>query len=135
MQVTMEAMTTATHAEHCIVLTVANNRLEIPMSHGFMDKKIEKVSLDFRDCGQLLQALLKEPISISIDADKLERIRKQLPDALTRYWHPKPCGLMSLFYKGKPYAIVICDHKHWDADRQKGFKTIGKQLSQTIKAF
>ena len=133
LQLSMEALTKGAEVEHCMMLTINNNRLQIPLAHGFGDNKVNSININFKDCGQVFKALLQKPMTLSIDTDNLARISKQLPAALTQLWQPRPCGLMSLFHEGKPYAIVICDHKEWHDQRHQQFKVIGKQLSQSLK--
>ncbi|MGH1486488.1 MAG: HDOD domain-containing protein [Cellvibrionaceae bacterium] len=133
LQLTLEALTEGAQVQHCVILKFSENRLQIPLSYGFDDKGLESLDIDFKDCGQLLQGLLKKPMALSVDSSQLSRIEEQLPPVLTLYWQPRPCGLMSLFHEGKPYAIVLCDHKDWNEQRHQQFKSIGKQLTQTLK--
>ena len=133
LQLTLEALTEGAKVQHCIILKCSEDRLQIPLSYGFDDNGLESLSINRRDCGQLLQGLLKKPMALSVNASQLSRVEEQLPPVLSLYWQPKPCGLMSLFHKGKPYAIVLCDHKEWNEQRQQQFKSIGKQLTQTLK--
>jgi len=147
LRLAMEALSEGVEAEHCIMLKISNKQMRIPLSFGFdgnrfgandlghKDKRDElhSIHFDMADCGAMFSTLLKKPTSIAIDNTQLPRLRSQLPAALTRLWHPKPCGLMSLFHNGQPYAIIICDHRDWNKDRHQHFKDIGKQLSHTLK--
>ncbi|MFT6387810.1 MAG: hypothetical protein ACJAUP_001182 [Cellvibrionaceae bacterium] len=144
LRLVMEALSEGVQAEHCIMLKISNKQMRIPLSFGFdsnnfglknKDKKSELHSIHFEmaDCGAMFGALLKKPTSIAVDRTQLSGLRSQLPAALTRLWHPQPCGLMSLFHNGQPYAIVICDHKDWNKERHQHFKRIGKQLSCALK--
>jgi hypothetical protein len=133
LQLSLEALTEGAQVEHCIILKFSDNRLQIPLSYGFEDDSIQSLDMDFKDCGQLLQGLLKKPMALSVDKSQLAKIEEQLPPTLTLYWQPRPCGLMSLFHMDKPYAIIICDHRDWNEQRHQQFKSIGKQLTQTLK--
>lgn len=133
LQLGLEALVEGTRVQHCIILKFSNYRLKVPLSYGFESKAIESIDIDFNDCGKLLRGLLKQAPALSINASQLLRIEEQLPTILTQHWLPKPCGLMSLFYESEPYAIIICDHKNWNEQRQQQFKTIGKQLTKTLK--
>jgi hypothetical protein len=133
LQLSLEALTEGVQAKHCLILTIEQSRIKAPFSYGFEGQNAENLDLDFNDCGQLFKSLLQKPMALSIDSSKLDRIGKQLPKALTHFWQPEPCGVMSLFQNGTPYAIVICDHPQWTEKRQKQFKIIGKELNQSLK--
>ncbi|MGH1439487.1 MAG: HDOD domain-containing protein [Cellvibrionaceae bacterium] len=139
LQLAMEALSEGVQAEHCIMLKISNKQLRIPLSYGFdqkntnHQKELQAVHFDMDDCGAMFKTLLKKPTSISVDRFQIARLKSQLPATLTRLWKPRPCGLMSLFHNGRPYAIVICDHKDWDKEKHQHFKHIGKQLTQALK--
>ncbi len=137
LQLALEALTEGTKVEHCMIFKIAGQRLQVPFSYGFSNQgnsqEIAALDIDFKDCGQLLKALLEKPMALSIDSAQLTRITQQLPSAITQYWQPRPCGLMSLFHQGKPYAIIACDHHQWNNNKQQQFKAIGKQLLQSLK--
>ncbi len=137
LQLTLEALTEGIKVEHCMIFKITGERLKVPFSYGFVNQgnsqEIASLDIDFKDCGQLLKALLEKPMALSIESAQLPRINQQLPSAITQYWQPRPCGLMSLFHQGKPYAIIACDHHQWNQNKQQQFKTIGKQLLQSLK--
>lgn len=139
LQLAMEALSEGVQAEHCIMLKINQRQLTIPLVYGFDSLKQERLNellslqLDIADCGAMFTSLLKKPTAIAADKTQLPRLFNQLPVALTRFWQAQPCGLMSLFHREQPYAIVICDHKNWNNERHQHFKRIGKQLSQTLR--
>lgn len=134
LQLTLEALTEGAQVEHCFILTLdAERKLQIPICYGFAEQDLQTLTIDAKHCGQLIRSLLQKPVALAINQAKLKGIEKQWPNTLTQYWQPRPCGIMSLFHKDKPYAIVVCDHHDWNAERHRQFTRIGKQLSQTLK--
>lgn len=142
LQLAMEAFREGMHVEHCIILAIDKQELHIPLSFGLTNnsdnkkidsKKKSPTRFSLAECGALFNKLLHKPTAIQVDNAQVKRLESQLPIALMRLWKPRPCGLMSLFHQGRPYAIVICDHRQWNKDKQSAFKDIGKQLAQTLK--
>jgi hypothetical protein len=133
LQLALEALAEGVQAQHCMILTIDNSRIRAPFCFGFGNTGVEDLNLDYYDCGQLFKSLLQKPMALSIDTSQLSRIEKQLPKALTHFWQPRPCGVMSLFQYNQPYAIIICDHQDWNEQRQQHFKAIGKQLNYSLK--
>ncbi|MEO0443584.1 MAG: HDOD domain-containing protein [Pseudomonadota bacterium] len=134
LQLAMEAMKTGAEVEHCFILKVVNkHHLEVPLCYGFTHNQLSSINIAYHDCGQVFKQLLNKPMALSVDKAKVPQIESRLPLALLKYWNPIPCGLMSLFHNGEPYAIVVCDHRDWNQERHKQFIAIGKQLSHTLK--
>ncbi len=127
-QLAMEALREGVKAERCIMIKIDKRHLLLPRD----EKGDEVLRVDIADCGPMFAKLIKKPTAITIEKAQLPLLRAQLPIPLTRLWQPHPCGLMSLFHDGHPYALVICDHKHWSREHQQYFKAIGKQLVQTL---
>lgn len=129
----MEALAAGVEVEHGLILTLTQDQLKVSRSVGFDSPALKHLQIARQECGPLLRALLQKPMALTIDESKTANIDKQLPLALLRCWQPQPCGFMSLFHRGQPYAIIVGDHKDWTEERQQQFKLIGKQLSQALK--
>lgn len=138
-QLALEALSKGVQAEHCLLLKINKEQINIALSFGFIEANKESHQLEstlqvnINECGPLINKLMTKPMAISVDGSQLTILKQQLPQALTQLWAPRPCGIMSLFYDNEPYAIVICDHKDWNNEQQVQFKRIGKQLAQSLK--
>lgn len=133
LELTADALIDGAQVEHYMVLTIANGQLELPVHYGFDTSIADTISIDHNKCGQLLKALMLKPMAITIEKEKLALIKKQLPTELSQYWGLHPCGFMSLFKSGEPYAIIICDHSEWNDQKHEAFKAIGKQLNRSLR--
>lgn len=121
---------------HCLILQVDRETREnlATFSHeGFDNATIQNLKLNINNCGECLNKVLQNPTLLSINQDLLPKIKPQLPDTLRAYWKLQPFGLMSLFYQGMPYAIIMCDAEQWPSESHQRFKLIGKEISKVLK--
>ncbi|MBX2809992.1 MAG: HDOD domain-containing protein [Cellvibrionaceae bacterium] len=120
----------------CLILRISQHSektLVTDRYYGFDDDAIDALTLNAKNCGQCFQKLLLQPLVLNVSQDNLSQIKKQLPVPLLRYWQLQACGIMSLFFKEKPYAIIICSRRQWQLNDHRKFKHIGKLLTKTLK--
>jgi hypothetical protein len=133
LQLALEAFIQGAEVQRSMIFVIKDNRLLLKYQAGFTSDALKNLNINFNDAGELFTYLLDQPVTIIVDKLKLPRIEKQLPVALAQYWDPRPCGIMSLFSHGEPFAIVICEHHDWSAQRHEHFKIIGKHLLNNLK--
>jgi hypothetical protein len=127
LQLALEAFIQGAEGQRSMIFVIKENRLLLKYQSGFTSDALKNLNINFSDAGELFAYLLDQPVTIIVDKTKLARIGKQLPAALAQYWTPRPCGIMSLFSHGEPYAIAICEHRpaprtlqdHWQAPAQQ----------------
>lgn len=133
LQLALEACMQGLEAQRSMIFVIEENRLLLKYFSGFTSDTLKELNINFNDAGELFAHLLDQPVVIIADKPKLPRIVQQLPAALAQHWEPRPCGIMSLFNHGEPYAIIICEHNNWSAQRHEHFKIIGKHLLHNLK--
>ena len=133
LQLALEALTHGAEAQRSMIFVLEENRLSLKYQAGFTNTALKNLNISLNDAGELFSYLLNQPVVVIADKLKLPLITKQLPTALAQNWEPRPCGIMSLFNHGEPYAIIICEHYDWSAQRHEHFKTIGKHLLSNLK--
>ncbi|MBX2808205.1 MAG: hypothetical protein KTR20_06180, partial [Cellvibrionaceae bacterium] len=132
----MESLLQTIKPKFCLILRRSEhskNTLVTSSYHGFDDNDIQSLTLNTKSCGQCFKKILLQPLALKIDKNNLAQIKKQLPSPLLRYWEPQPCGIISLFFEEKPYAIIICSRHQWQTNDHQTFKHIGKLLTKTLK--
>lgn len=134
LQLALEACMQGAEVQRSMIFVVKESRLLLKYQAGFTDQALKDLNINFNDAGELFAQLLDQPVVIIADKPKLPRITTQLPTALAQHWSPRPCGIMSLFNHGEPYAIIICEHHDWSAQRHEHFKIIGKHLLNNLKS-
>jgi hypothetical protein len=133
LQLALEAFMQGAEVQRSMIFVIKENRLILKYLAGFTGDALKNLNINFNDAGELFVHLLDQPVVIIADKRKLPRIVQQLPTALAQYWEPRPCGIMSLFNHGEPYAIVVCEHNDWSAQRHEHFTIIGKHLLHNLK--
>ncbi len=133
LQLALEAFIQGAEVQRSMIFVIKENRLVLKCHAGYKGNALTNLNINFNDCGELFTHLLNQPVVIIADKPKLPRIVQQLPTALAQHWDPRPCGIMSLFSHGEPYAIAICEHNDWSAQRHEHFKLIGKHLLNNLK--
>ncbi len=133
LQLVLEAFMQGASVQRSMIFVIKENRLILKYHAGHKGSALAHLNINFNDCGELFTHLLNQPVVIIADKPKLPRIVQQLPTALAQHWDPRPCGIMSLFSHGEPYAIAICEHNDWSAQRHEHFKLIGKHLLNNLK--
>ena len=133
LQLALEALTHGAEVQRSMIFVIEENRLSLKYQAGFTDTALKNLNVSLNDAGELFSYLLNQPVVVIADKLKLPLIAKQLPTALAQNWEPRPCGIMSLFNNDEPYAIIICEHYDWSAQRHEHFKIIGKHLLSNLK--
>jgi hypothetical protein len=134
LELTLEALANGVGVDHCVILHVDDNDIHTQGCYGFTSgSAINSFNHGRGQKKDLFNVLLQKPACLSLSAKDLVKAAKTIPQDFTDNCGLKPCGLLSVFHKNKPKAIIYCDHNQWDPQKHQDFKMVGKYLAHTLR--
>jgi hypothetical protein len=131
---TLEALHKGVGAEHCIIMTINDEEIQIQSQYGYaQESPITSFHQSRVNLKNLFGQLIRQPACVIIPPEDLDKAAKKMPAQFTKYCELKPCGFLSVFHDNKPKALIYCGRSHWDQSTHHKFKIVGQSLSQTLK--
>lgn len=134
LEITLNALARGLGVEHCVIMEVDDHNIQTQTCYGFTDNKaINNFSANWRHEKHLFQQMVQKPCCIAVSPEDLSKASAKMPKQFTNHCDIQPCGILSVFYKNKPKALIYCDHNQWDKNKHQYFKAIGKALAHTLE--